>query len=333
MKKITMFAATVVSVFAISVEVSACVRYANCNATVRENPSICSASIGCLCTGEDVEVIDIVEDLDGTEWCQLEEGGFVRADLLETSRDWEPIDEDSDWEPIDEDDYEDGDDGWVSIEKNAEVETYKTVAVSANVRSCPSKNSPVVNGVSAGETVGIYCERDGWYYTDRGGYIAASLFEDGCSEWKPIDEYSDWEPINEDADWEPIDEGESSSCDYTDAVVISIAEQMIYVYKNGVCICSDSCVTGKNSTPTPRGEFEIEDKELCRTLTGKDYEVEVQFWMPFYDGCGMHDASWREVFGGDIYEENGSHGCVNLDYSTAETIYYNCSVGTPVIVK
>ena len=54
--------------------------------------------------------------------------------------------------------------------------------------------------------------------------------------------------------------------------------------------------------------------------------------MPFYDGQGLHDASWRTAFGGNIYQTNGSHGCVNLPPAVAATIYENIDTGTPVIL-
>jgi len=54
--------------------------------------------------------------------------------------------------------------------------------------------------------------------------------------------------------------------------------------------------------------------------------------MPFNGGVGLHDASWRSTFGGKIYVTGGSHGCINLPRSAAETIYNNISAGTPVLV-
>jgi lipoprotein-anchoring transpeptidase ErfK/SrfK len=54
--------------------------------------------------------------------------------------------------------------------------------------------------------------------------------------------------------------------------------------------------------------------------------------MPFFDGQGLHDAPWRGEFGGSIYVENGSHGCVNLPPSVARTIYENIEVGTAIII-
>jgi lipoprotein-anchoring transpeptidase ErfK/SrfK len=54
--------------------------------------------------------------------------------------------------------------------------------------------------------------------------------------------------------------------------------------------------------------------------------------MCFRPHYGLHDASWRDEFGGDIYEEDGSHGCVNLPTSAAATLYDLVDYGTPVIV-
>ena len=47
---------------------------------------------------------------------------------------------------------------------------------------------------------------------------------------------------------------------------------------------------------------------------------------------GLHDASWRSEFGGEIYKTNGSHGCVNLPKDKAYELYDLISVGTTVIV-
>ncbi len=46
----------------------------------------------------------------------------------------------------------------------------------------------------------------------------------------------------------------------------------------------------------------------------------------------MHDAVGRGAFGGNIYIENGSHGCINLPYWVAETLYGRTYVGTEVYI-
>ncbi len=63
-----------------------------------------------------------------------------------------------------------------------------------------------------------------------------------------------------------------------------------------------------------------------------DYESYVNFWMPFYGGYGLHDATWRDSFGGDLYMYNGSHGCINLPFDKAEELFNMTSVGDTVYV-
>ena len=54
--------------------------------------------------------------------------------------------------------------------------------------------------------------------------------------------------------------------------------------------------------------------------------------MPFNGDVGLHDADWRSNFGGDIYKNNGSHGCINLPPGNAKTIFELVYPGMPVIV-
>jgi lipoprotein-anchoring transpeptidase ErfK/SrfK len=53
--------------------------------------------------------------------------------------------------------------------------------------------------------------------------------------------------------------------------------------------------------------------------------------MPFHGNFGMHDATWRSEFGGDIYLTNGSHGCLNLPLDKAAELYNYLYTGYPVI--
>lgn len=115
-------------------------------------------------------------------------------------------------------------------------------------------------------------------------------------------------------------------------IEIDLTDQYVTLYcENDVVLRSD-IVTGKNTTPTRIGNFKIYAKERDRYLRGADYNTHVDFWMPFDGGIGLHDATWRDNFGGEIYIKNGSHGCVNLPYEIAQFIYKNVKVGTKVLV-
>jgi len=117
-------------------------------------------------------------------------------------------------------------------------------------------------------------------------------------------------------------------------IEVNLSSQHLWFYKNGECILSTSLVSGKVSSGhnTPTGIFSIYGKSTNTYLVGEDYRSFVNYWMPFYGGYGLHDATWRGSFGGDIYLYGGSHGCVNLPLSSAATIFNNAPVGTKVIL-
>lgn len=63
-----------------------------------------------------------------------------------------------------------------------------------------------------------------------------------------------------------------------------------------------------------------------------EYRTKVQYWMRMtWSGVGFHDATWQSSFGGDAYTYRGSHGCINMSYSSAQTLYSLIEVGLPVV--
>jgi len=121
-------------------------------------------------------------------------------------------------------------------------------------------------------------------------------------------------------------------------IFISTANQEIYLYEKGQMIHSDFTVTGKPGFETVRGKFAIYAKRRNAVLRSPfediEYEVPVAYWMPFYNGYGLHDATWRppSTFGGNTYTWNGSHGCANLQLDMAAYIWDWAPIGTPVVV-
>lgn len=126
--------------------------------------------------------------------------------------------------------------------------------------------------------------------------------------------------------------GIGATGDYGDTYVeINLTAQHLYYYKEGELIVESDFVSGKNDA-TPTGTYGILYCERYATLNGENYSSPVSYWMPFYNGVGLHDASWRTSFGGTIYKTNGSHGCINLPIQVAKKIYENMSAGTAVVV-
>ncbi|MCR4694821.1 MAG: L,D-transpeptidase/peptidoglycan binding protein [Pseudobutyrivibrio sp.] len=123
--------------------------------------------------------------------------------------------------------------------------------------------------------------------------------------------------------------------DYGDSYIeANLSKQHLYVYKDGEMVFETDFVSGKiaGNHGTHTGAYPIAYKAKDATLRGDDYESHVKFWMPFNMGEGLHDASWRGSFGGNIYVSNGSHGCLNLPTSAAKEIFNIVDAGWPVLV-
>ena len=114
---------------------------------------------------------------------------------------------------------------------------------------------------------------------------------------------------------------------------VDLTNQHMYFYYQGELFLETDLVSGDMASghTTPEGIYAVNYKREDRILRGPGYESFVNYWMPFYGDYGMHDATWRKAFGGTIYLNNGSHGCVNLPLKKAEQIYKCVEPGFPVV--
>ncbi|MCD8189314.1 MAG: L,D-transpeptidase family protein, partial [Clostridiales bacterium] len=119
-------------------------------------------------------------------------------------------------------------------------------------------------------------------------------------------------------------------------VEVDLDSQHLWLYKDGELIAEGDICSGDVATgcSTPTGLYTIDSMETDRWLNGEDYHDWVSYWMPFNGGIGLHDATWRseDEFGGDVYLESGSHGCINMPLDLAQQVYENVEVGTYVIL-
>lgn len=116
-------------------------------------------------------------------------------------------------------------------------------------------------------------------------------------------------------------------------VEIDLGKQHLFLYVDGDIILESDLVSGNASRGwnTPAGVFGLTYKTRDAVLRGEGYATPVSYWMPFNGNIGMHDATWRGTYGGEIYQTNGSHGCVNLPYENAKIIYEYMYTGFPVV--
>ena len=173
---------------------------------------------------------------------------------------------------------------------------------SLNVRSGVGKDNEKVGCFYRYDCLRVLKETDGWYFVidndNNFGYVDKQFTKDLDGKY----------------------------------IVIDLSEQKLWLYDENNVLLSTNIVTGKLDTPTNLGFFKIYGKQTNRYLTGEDYRSFVNYWMPFNGGIGMHDATWRKKFGGNIYINDGSHGCVNMPLDITDDIYNNVSVGTKVLV-
>ena len=119
-------------------------------------------------------------------------------------------------------------------------------------------------------------------------------------------------------------------------VEIDLDHQHLYLYVDSKLvaegdICS-GCVADGNATP--EGLYTIKSKDHDRYLRGESYCDWVSYFMPFNGGIGLHDSTWRneDEYGGEVYLDEGSHGCINMPLELVKTVDENVEVGTYVIL-
>lgn len=118
-------------------------------------------------------------------------------------------------------------------------------------------------------------------------------------------------------------------------VEIDLTTQYMWYYVDGNILVETPIVSGLPTTEreTPTGIFKLLSRETKRYLTGEDYKLWVEYWLPItWAGVGIHDAYWQTTFGGDRYLTHGSHGCLNTPFDKVKIIFDNIKVGTPVLV-
>lgn len=150
-------------------------------------------------------------------------------------------------------------------------------------------------------------------------------FEEVCNAFNKKESLTNREPIY------------TKKCSETiegDYIEVSIEDQHIWVYKNNEIVKDSDVVTGRlNKTDTPKGAYYIQEHIKHKIMRGPGYATPCDYWMRLNErGIGLHDATWRDEFGGNIYTYDGSHGCINLPYEFAKWLYENTEDDLCVVI-
>lgn len=121
---------------------------------------------------------------------------------------------------------------------------------------------------------------------------------------------------------------------------VDVTAQKVNFFKKGELVFSSSCVTGCKATghTTDIGTYYIINKVRDVVLKGDNgdgtqYASPVKYWLGVtWTGQGFHDADWRNKFGGKIWLNSGSHGCINMPPKKMPSLYEKAEVGIPVVM-
>lgn len=108
------------------------------------------------------------------------------------------------------------------------------------------------------------------------------------------------------------------------AIIVSIPEQRVSVYRNGIRIGVSTCSTGKPGHSTPTGVFTILEKD-------KNHHSSTYNDAPMPN---MNRLTWSGValHAGMLPGYPASHGCIRLPMKFSELLFGVTHVGTPVIL-
>ena len=120
-----------------------------------------------------------------------------------------------------------------------------------------------------------------------------------------------------------------------DFIIVDLDTQRIDCYLDYQLAGSWGTRSGKDSSPTHAGAFDIDWKV-------EDFEFEnypgshARYWIPIneYDE-GIHDLMGddEQNYGNQAYHQYGSHGCIRVPVAASEFVYNNYEVGDMVLVR
>jgi hypothetical protein len=108
------------------------------------------------------------------------------------------------------------------------------------------------------------------------------------------------------------------------SIVVSLDQQRVHVYRNGVRIAVSTCSSGKKGHETPTGVFVILQKDRNhRSFTYNNAPMPNMNRLT-WDGIALH--------AGQLPGYPASHGCVRLPMEFSKNLFGITHIGTPVII-
>jgi hypothetical protein len=108
------------------------------------------------------------------------------------------------------------------------------------------------------------------------------------------------------------------------AVVVSIPEQRVHIYRNGVRIAVATCSTGAPGHATPTGVFTVLQKDKHHRSSTYNNAPMPNMNRLTWSGIALH--------AGKLPGYPASHGCVRLPLEFSAKLFTVTHIGTPVII-
>jgi hypothetical protein len=108
------------------------------------------------------------------------------------------------------------------------------------------------------------------------------------------------------------------------AVVVSLPDQRVHVYRNGIRIAVSTCSTGRPGHGTPTGVFKILQKDRHHRSSTYNNAPMPNMNRLTWSGIALH--------AGKLPGYPASHGCVRLPLAFSRLLFTVTHIGTPVII-
>ena len=109
------------------------------------------------------------------------------------------------------------------------------------------------------------------------------------------------------------------------AVIASIPEQRVHVYRNGIRIGVSTCSTGREGHETPTGVFTVLQKDADHRSATYNNAPMPNMNRLTWDGVALH--------AGNLPGYPASHGCIRLPLDFSAALFEVTHIGTPVIIS
>ena len=152
----------------------------------------------------------------------------------------------------------------------------------------------------------------------RAAFAATSAFGVAAARAQLVDKYAE-QLQNGEFNWRP----ERSPAGPI-LVIVSLPDQLVHVYRNGVRIAASTCSTGKLGHRTPTGVFKILQKDKHHRSSTYNNAPMPNMNRLTWSGIALH--------AGQLPGYPASHGCVRLPKQFSELLFGVTKVGMTVVI-